>query len=189
MKLKIIGLIFFSVVTIIGLFYILRSEKQKSNRLYQNLTAIVEKNKYYNDSLMISNKVLIYEVSEIKKLYPDLKQQLKDIDIKIKDVKQYQKTLLDINAKFEAKISQKNDTTLLSKYTDKYLQYLSTINLKDSTEMVQMKMPVKLEEVVWSKRKPGFWNWIKNNRELMQKVWTDNPYIELEYNEIIQVSK
>lgn len=174
---------------IIGLFYIYRSEKQKTERLYSNIQSIVEKNKYYNDSLMISNKVLIYEVSEIKKLYPDLKQQLKDIDIKLKDVKQYQKTLLDINAKFEAKISQKNDTTLLSKYTDKYLQYLSTINLNDSTEVVQMKMPAKLEQVVWSKRKPGFWNWIRNKRELTQKVWTDNIYIDLEYNELIQVSE
>jgi len=174
-------------IIIIGLFYILRNEKQKTERLYNSIDAIIKGNEHSKDSLIISNKAIQLEIAELKQLYPDIKKELKEVNINVKDVKQYQRMQLEVSAKFTAQISKLNDTTLLGKYTDKYIKYLSTLNLKDSTEFIQMKMPVKLEEVVFNNRKKGFWNFILNKRELTQKIWTDNPYVDLEYNELIVI--
>jgi hypothetical protein len=189
MKLKTIGLIIFLILSNICLFYILRLEKQKSERLYNNVDALIKGNKHERDSLIVSNKIIRLELSEVKELYPELKKQLKDVDIRLKDVQAYQKTLLEINAKFTAKIYEKTDTTLLSKYTDKYLKYLSKLNLKDSSENVEIYMPVDLQQAAYNKRVPGFWNWVRNKRELTQKIWTDNPYVLLNYNETIEIKK
>jgi len=179
------GLIALLALVCIFLFGMWKTERANAKRMLENVIAIEQSIRYNADSTQAQVKAIRMELSEVKKAFPDLKQELKAHGIKLRNVEQYQHSLLGIKADFKAKIEQRDSTTI-SAYADKWLTYIATIKPTDTTQHVTLSMDVDLKQVVHRQRPPGFWGFLKK-RQLVQDIWTENPYAKLKFNRIIQI--
>jgi hypothetical protein len=184
-----IGFIVLSSLSAWGFYTLWRSAEEKSDRLFDDIKIIKGQLQYSQDSLRAETKVLRLTVREIKDIYPSLKTELKEQGIKLRNIEQYQRSLLGIDARFDAVIKALNDTTTISAFTNKWINYVEKRTMGDTSSYVQMTMDVPLEQVIEKVRKPKYWvpfsgEFLK--KELKQKIWTENPYCLLKYNEVIQ---
>lgn len=183
------GLLVLLAMACYTLFGLWQTEKEARIRMFDNVKALTQAPKFNADSSQIQVKAIIMELSEIKEAFPELKKELKAHGVKLRNVEAYQESMLGINAKFTADIQQQingRDTSILSKYSDKWLSYIASHKNGDTTEAVNVQMDVDLQQAVHRQRKPGFWGLFKK-RELVQDIWTENPYAKLKYNRTIQV--
>lgn len=166
------------------------AEREKSMRYYENIDALMKQTKLNVDSSMAIAKVLTYNLSEAKELYPKLFAVAKDMGIKARNIEQLQQTQLEINSRFIAQVKDSvinGDSAKIAYYSDKYITYLMEMFYKDSTEgVVTYSNLVELNQVVGKKKKDGFWGFVKK-KDLVQVISTDNPYVKLKYNNIIKI--
>jgi hypothetical protein len=174
-----------------GLFYNLwQKEKAERKEQFENVTTLINGLKYSLDSSRVETGIMMLSVGELNKLYPDLKNELKQQGISIKNIQQYQHSILGIDARFEAIINRINDTTQISEFKNRWIRYYEKRNDNDTGSFVQLQMDIDLKQAIEKVKKPYYWNPFKGNflqKELKQKIWTDNPYAILKYNDIIQV--
>lgn len=183
------GLIIVLAMACFTLFNLWQSEKAERKQMGENIRALVEGMRTNADSSQAQVKVITTQLRDLKNEFPDLKAELKSHGIKLKNIEQYQQSILGVNANFTADIKQQitnRDTTIVSQYADKWLQFIAKQRPSDTTSAVNIKMDVDLSQVVNRQRPPGFWGFLKK-RELVQDLWTENPYVKLKYNRIIKV--
>lgn len=171
------GLIALLALVCLFLFGLWQTERANAKRMLDNVIAIEKGIRYNSDSTQAQVSAIRMELSEVKKSFPELKQELKEHDIKLRNVEEYQESLLGIKADFQAKIEQRDSTTI-SAYTDKWLTYIATIKPTDTTQHVTLSMDVDLKQVVHRQRPPGFWGFLKK-RQVVQDIWTENPYAKI----------
>lgn len=166
------------------------AERERSMRYYENIDALMKQTKLNVDSSMAIAKVLTYNLSEAKELYPKMFAVAKDMGIKARNIEQLQKTQLEINSRFIAQVKDSvinGDSAKIAYYSDKYMTYLMEMFYSDSTEgIVTYNNLVELNQVVGKKKKDGFWGFIKK-KDLVQVITTDNPHVKLKYNNIIKI--
>lgn len=178
-------------INLAGVSYLLVNEKQKTNRLLTTVQSFSEGNKHNSDSTMIETIVKRLDIAEVKKFFPELKQELKDQGINIKGLQQYQKSQLEINASFESTVKRivtAKDTTIVSQFNDKWLKFISTYKSGDTTAKTNIQMPVPIQQVMYQDRHP-FILWRFKPTIIRQDMWTDNPYAKITYNNVIEVTK
>ncbi len=179
------------VLNLAGAGYLIKNEKERNALLSTTIESFKEGNKFNVDSTVVETIVKRLDLSDIKKFFPELKQELKKQGIKINALEQYQNTSLSINAEINAdvkRIVNQQDTTIISKYTDKWIQFLSNYKLGDTTAKTNISMPVPIHQAIYQNRKPWLL-WRFKPLVLKQKMWTDNPYAKLTYNEVIQTQR
>ena len=191
MNRNLILIIIVLAMNLAGAGYLLKNERERNALLSTTIQSFNEGNKFNADSTVIETIVKKLDISDIKKFFPELKAQLKEQGIQINALKQFQTTTLSINAEINAdvkRIVSNQDTTIISRYTDKWIQFLSQYKLGDTTSSAKISMPVKIQQAMFINRKPWIL-WRFRPLVLKQKMWTDNPYAKLTYNEVIQTNK
>lgn len=178
------GLIALLALVSFALFSLWQAEKANAKRMLENVIAIEQGIRYNSDSTQAQVNAIRMELSEVKKAFPELKTELKAHGIKLRNVEQYQESILGIKADFKAKIEQR-DSSIITTYADKWLTYIATSKPTDTTSHVTLSMDVDLKQVVHHQRPPGFWGFLKK-RQVVQDIYTDNPYAKLKFNRLIK---
>ena len=162
------------------------------NRLSDNQTAIFTGVKHSQDSLMATVQRVELTTDELKTKYPSIKQDLKELGLRIGQVESVTKTGLKIQANLVAGVKDsivKGDTLMKQYYADKFVTISSLLNRKQDTAFIKVEMPVNLDQVV-SRYKDGFFLWKPFKRwKYKQTIKSDNPYAKITYNEYITIKR
>ena len=162
------------------------------NRLSDNQTAIFTGVKHSQDSLIATVQRVELTADELKTKYPSIKQDLKDLGLRIGQVESVSKTGLMVQANLVASVKDsivRGDTLMKQFYTDKFVTINSLLNKRRDTAFVKVEMPVNLDQVV-SRYKDGFFLWKPFKRwKYKQTIKSDNPYAKITYSEYITVKR
>lgn len=188
-QLYVIGLLLLVVVA--AMWRIEKLSKDVS-RLGSNQEALFAGVKHSQDSLIASVGRVSLTADELKQKYPDIKEELKAMGIRLCQVESISKTGVKIQANLMAQVRDsivKGDTLMRQLYKDKFISFESLLNKKQDTAYVKLEMPVKLEQVV-SRYKDGFFLWKPFKKwKYKQTIKSDNPYAKIEYNEYVTIQR
>lgn len=187
---EIIGLLLvLAVALMIWQFFEMRNEV---NRLGANQENLFRGVKYSQDSMTATVGRLELATSELKEKYPNIKEELKSIGVRLGQVESISKTGLKVQADLTAQVRDsilKGDTLMRQFYSDKFIMFESLLNRKKDTAFVKVEIPVKLDQVV-SRYKDGFFLFKPFKRwEYRQTIKSDNPYVKIDYNEYITIKR
>ena len=162
------------------------------NRLSDNQTAIFTGVKHSQDSLIASVQTIKLTADELKEKYPSIKNDLKELGVRVGQVESLSKTGLKVQANLVASVRDsiiKGDTLMRQFYNDKFISINSLLNKKRDTAFIKVEMPVNLDQVV-SRYKEGFFLWKPFKRwKYKQTIKSDNPYAKITYNEYITIKQ
>lgn len=193
MKATLIAIAAVSIATAIFAISEAISLKKDVTRLTDNIVAIKQQPVVSDSGRIIDVQHVNLTLAEIKKALPELKAELKAQGIKLNNLVTYQTAAMEVNAKFQASvtdslIAQKN--YIIQTYEDKWLKYESIQAQGDTIANVKANIPIKIDNSAYLFRDgfPFGWGWFKPYK-LRQKMHTDNPYVKLKYQEVIDVKR
>jgi len=199
MKTTIIGAIIIGVF-LIGLLFagkkILNLEKTVA-RIDDNMVTLSNSQKtsvQKIDSFRSESKALVMSVYEIKETFPSLVQDLKNEDIKIKNVLSVSTSINDFVRSFVTKwhdsiIVVNGDTARAkcSDFVDRYIQFHSCDY--NNQDHIKILVPDTAVNALYKKPRT-LWRWLAGDpKQYYLFIKNTNPYIDLKYNQTIQVTK
>lgn len=184
-------LIIFTVVSLTlaaWFFNSWRIQKQENARINNNFSAVVAKIKAENFKNV---QVLQMTVKEIKNSFPDLEKKLKqEFDIKLRNVQVVSNTVTTVNHTFKTTIkdSIRLDSIPVQKITfkDAWLDFEAEKAGKEFFVNRNIQT-VPLIQVVH--RDKFRLKYLFKKRPLFQDVKSDNPFAEIKFNRVIEISK
>lgn len=200
-----------TVVSILLAGYFFNSwlkQKQENTRLTNNFSVLVDEMRAENFKNV---QLLTMDVKEIKKSFPELEKKLKDdFNVKLKNALQYTRTEMEVNHTFKAPITPIDwdklghtadsviqaiaargipiDTIKLKtfSYKDAWLDF-NAVEVEDTVYVDRNKMPVPLDQVIH--RDKWKFKYLFKRRPLLQSIKSDNPYAEIKFSRVIEISK
>ena len=145
------------------------------------------------DSSIQANQVqtLTLSLDEYKKYREEDSQIIKDLKLKIKQVSSIAKQELEV--KVPINVPVKNivvtdgipDTIQTVSYNNQYVSFKGYI--KHDSLTAQFNIPVTISQIMYKipKRKFLWWSW--GCKAIKQIIVTNNPYVQLNYSEYIEI--
>lgn len=139
-------------------------------------------------------QALSINIDEYEKYRASDAQVIKDLKLKIKRVSSVSKQQLEVQVPISAPvkdtiliISNKPDTVRTIQYKDPHVSFNGHIK-QDSLKAV-FQVPVTITQVIHKipKRKFLWWSW--GCKAIKQVIVTNNPYVQLNYAEYIELKK
>lgn len=139
-------------------------------------------------------QALSINIDEYEKYRASDAQVIKDLKLKIKRVSSVSKQQLEVQVPISAPvkdtiliISNKPDTVRTIQYKDPHVSFNGYIK-QDSLKAV-FQVPVTITQVIHKipKRKFLWWSW--GCKAIKQVIVTNNPYVQLNYAEYIELKK
>lgn len=189
-KLKkwLIILIIAVLLILTGLYFGAKIWRAEMQRMENNYLATVQQLRSENKDNM---RVLQLSVAEVRRQYPEIKQQLKDMDIKLKNVETVQNinTVTTNSVNTVLRDSTINDTIVakISTYKDKWIDF-KLININDSIKTTIITRDSLF--IALSKVRRNLWQWLRAEpREVRSTVKNYNPSSVIKYNRLIKIGK
>jgi hypothetical protein len=172
----------------LGVYFGAKLWRGEMKRMENNYLAAVEQLRSDNKDNM---RVLELKVGEIKQQYPEIKQQLKDMDIKLKNVETIQNvnTTTTNHVNTVLRDSTINDTIVarIASYKDKWLDF-KLININDSIRTTIISKDSLF--IVLNKVRRNLWQWITAEPKTVRStVKNYNPNSVVTYNRLIKIDK
>lgn len=164
--------------------------------LYQNNTEslLLDIEILRRDSIVqaYQSKALTLSIDEFKRYREQDANVIKDLKLKLKQVTSISKQSMEVKVPVNAPvkdtvviINNVVDTIKSIKYVDRHVTFDGYIR-RDSMK-ADIKVPVTITQVIHKvpKRKFLWWSW--GCKAIKQVIITDNPYVQLNYSEYIQL--
>jgi hypothetical protein len=134
-------------------------------------------------------RAYVLEIGELKRQFPEIKQQLQDLDIKLKNVMQVQEinsvTHTTVNTVLRDSVINDTVTARIANYRDKWTDF-KLVNIGDSirsTITTRDSMFIALSKV-----RRNLWQWLRAEpREVQSTVKNYNPNSKITWNRIIMI--
>ena len=136
-------------------------------------------------------RVLDLKISEVKQQYPEIQKQLKDMDIKLKNVESLQNvnTVTTNNVNTILRDSTISDTIVakIANYKDKWIDF-HLIQIDDS---IKTKIITRDSLFIVLNKKPrSFIEWLQAKPKMVEStVRSYNPNSRITYNRLIKIDK
>ena len=169
---------------------------KKERDLYQNNTEslLLDIGILRRDSIVqaYQSKALTLSIDEFKRYREQDANVIKDLKLKLKQVTSISKQSMEVKVPVNAPvkdtvviINNVVDTIKAIQYVDKHVSfdgYIRRYSMK-----ADIKVPVTITQVIHKvpKRKFLWWSW--GCKAIKQVIITDNPYVQLNYSEYIQL--
>lgn len=169
-------------------------EKKEKDRLEHSFAAANETIKYYqakNGQLVAQNDVLNLKYSELKNIYPSIIAEIKNLDLKPKQITHYSETLVKQDKEI---ITHLKDSLIRDTIQAKVFNYqdsfysVSGIAIGD-TQHVHITSRDSIIQVVYKGKRYRPWLWIFSPRKFEQVISCKNPNSTILYNRTIQIEK
>lgn len=170
------------------------NERNDKNRLQESWVAANTQLQYYkakNGDLVAKNNVLQLKYNELKTVYPEIIDEIRNLKINPKRVEHFSETVIheqkDIVTSLRDSVIYDTVPVRVFNYKDEFYT-VNGIAIGD-TQKVHIESRDSLIQVVyWGERyKP--WLWIFSRRKLQQVVECKNRNCIIEYNRFLQVEK
>jgi hypothetical protein len=139
-------------------------------------------------------KTLKLTLDEYKQYRADDAEKIKQLGVKLKDLQLVAKHELMVNAPIDAELKDSvviRDTVLLAvKTIEVNTPYLQINGLIENNHLTgNIHLPANLHQAVWVEPKHKFLWWRWGTKAIHQTISSDNPYVEIQYSEVIEIQK
>lgn len=182
-----------SLIFLIGRFQKMTREMHRLSSNQETLTRTQEQIQLNNGRMAYQNGLLQVKLSELKQQFPRISQQIQELDLRPRQVREFSQTAMSTETRIQA---ARHDTVVLRqgdslryqvfRYTDNYYSIFG-ISSADSQQL-QISYRDTLTQVVYRKRKYP-WLWILSPSQLEQRISLGNPDARVEYNQTIKIGK
>lgn len=169
---------------------------EERNRYQENTEALLSDMKRIqvdSATMAVDVKTLRLSVDEYKRLRAKDAQKIKEMGVRIKNLKAAARHEISVDAPIQATV---RDSIVVHDSVAKHVQTVSMITpyvqlsgvIEQDSLIGSIHLPVVLRQAVWIeyKRKWLFW---KKLKAIHQIITTDNPYVEVKYSEFINIQK
>lgn len=168
-----------------------RKEKDRVLQSFEAAESTIKLHKTRSGELVAQNKVLQLQYDEMKKIYPQILDEIKNLDIKPRNVTHYSETVVKQDKEIQTLI---RDSIIMDtipargfSYQDEFYQ-IKGIAIRDS-QKVQISSTDRIIQVVYKGRRIHPWLWFFSKRNLEQTISCKNPNSTILYNKNIQIQK
>lgn len=198
---KRVAIVFIALWINILAFWFLLSKVQRltreRDRLGHNVEALMTENKKYKlDSTTTVNEsnTLRLTIQELKRYRKEDSELIKRLEVKNRQLEAISKQVVSVETKFEAPVK---DTVIVRdsipvmaqniRFKDQFVDIEATI--LENRLHGSIKLKTTLKQVLYHeyKRKFLFFRWGRG--KVRQVIVCDNPYIEVEYQEYIEIKR
>ena len=169
-------------------------ERKEKDRVFQNFEAAesaIKLHKTRSGELVAQNQVLQLQYDEMKKIYPQILDEIKNLDIKPRNVTHYSETLVkqdkEIQTIIRDSIIMDTIPARVFSYQDEFYQ-IKGIAIRDS-QTVHISSIDSIIQVVYKGHRIHPWLWFFSKRKLEQTISCKNPNSTILYNKNIQILK
>jgi len=144
-----------------------------------------------NGNLAAKVDVLQFRNNEIKIIYPEILEELKNLRIKSRLVKVFSETVLQsqiiISTKLKDTLIEDSIKVQSFEYADEFYNVKGQI-LRDSIHL-NINSSDSIIQVVYKGRRKRPWLWILSKRQLEQVIYSKNTKSKIQYSRIIEIVK
>ncbi|HEY4789112.1 MAG TPA: DUF6549 family protein [Bacteroidales bacterium] len=196
MKEKALATFIFLFVCFVGFEYakMYYREKREKDRLQNSFATANETIKYYktrNGLLVAQTTNMQLRYDELKQIFPKVIDEIKNLDIKPKQVTQYSETVVksekQIVTHLKDSIIRDTIRARVFNYQDSFYT-VKGIAVGD-TQQVRITSVDSLIQVVYKGERYRPWLWIFSRRKLQQAITSKNPNNKIMYSKTIQISR
>ena len=172
------------------------SIKKERDRYQMNSNALLSEMKEWRiDSTTMATdvKTLRLTVDEMERYRAEDLVKIKQMGVKIKNLKAAAKHQLEVNADIKASVRDsiviRDTVPVIVKSVSMITPYLQLSGIIEKDSLIgKIHLPVTLRQAVWieSKRRWLFW---KKVVAIHQTITSDNPHVEIKYSEYIIIQK
>ena len=178
----------------IKLTSLVRSQSGENYRLSKTLAQTVQQLKEIqtqSGQLAAENEVLQLRLKELKTLYPNLLDEIRNLKINPKRAESVSSTAINTEMRITTILRDSfiHDTVAVKvfSYTDNYYQVHGIA--QDSIQEVKINYQDTLVQVVYLGPREKSWLWIFSPRKLQQRITLKNPNARITYSEFIQIQR
>jgi len=147
--------------------------------------------KIQNGNMAVQSDVLVLRLQELKKLFPDQANIIRQMGIKINKARQLSSTIYHTEKNIETILQ---DSVIYDTVQVKVLNYSDQwYDIKGiavgNSQQLSIKSSDTLVQVVFKGQRVKPWLWIFSPRKLQQRVSVSNPSSIIRYSELIQIQK
>ncbi|MBA7514372.1 hypothetical protein ES705_06400 [subsurface metagenome] len=172
------------------------NQRRNNIRLEQNIVDIATGMESLQDSMAAKVGVLRLDIDEVKKAFPDLKEELKrEFDIKLRNAELFSKTVTEHTRDFVVFVRDSTAVTEITaqraNFVDQWINFSWYRPAGSDSSHVNIVVPDSLIQVVYKERREGFplgRGWFKK-KDLKQQIKSLNPYTVIKYNQAIKIEK
>lgn len=138
--------------------------------------------------------VLKLTLNEYKQYREKDLEEIKKLNIRLKDIQSIAKQKLEIKAPIDAAVRDSviiRDTVLLKIQTvEMCTPHIQITGIIENAKLRgNIHLPVNLNQTCWIKYKHRFLFWKWGRSELHQTITVDNPYVKINYSEVVVLRK
>jgi hypothetical protein len=135
---------------------------------------------------LLVNEYELYRVQDLEKI--------RQMGIELRSLKMAAKHELSVNAPVEADLRDSviiRDTVRVAvKTVEMNTPYLQISGMIENNHLSgNIRLPVTLRQAVWIEPKHRFLWWRWGTKAVHQTISSDNPYVEINYSEVIEIRK
>ncbi len=192
-------LLIFAVLVLIALAFVtgqFLNQRRNNARLEQNIVNLAAGMESLQDSMAAKVGVLRLDIGEVKKAFPDLKNELKrEFNVKLRNAELFSRSVTEHTRDFVVFVRDSTVVTEITaqraNFTDQWIDFSWYRPAGSDSSQVNIVVPDSLIQVVYRERREGFpmgRGWFKK-KDLKQQIKSLNPYTIIKYNQAIQIEK
>lgn len=172
------------------------SIKKERDRYQMNSNALLSEMKEWRiDSTTMATdvKTLRLTVDEMERYRAEDLVKIKQMGVKIKNLKAAAKHQLEVNADIKASVRDsiviRDTVPVIVKSVSMITPYLQLSGIIEKDSLIgKIHLPVTLRQAVWIEHKRRWLFW-KKVVAIHQTITSDNPHVEIKYSEYIIIQK
>ena len=171
-------------------FKLFLKERGERKRIENSFAASQQQLQYYrakNGDLVAKNDAMILQISEVKKIFPRIIDEIRNLKINPHKVESYSETVIQQNKDI---ITRLRDSTIYDTVPVRVFNYhdefytVKGISVGD-TQKVHIESRDSLIQVVYKGERCHPWLWVFSRRKLEQVVGCKNPNSQVKYSKYL----
>ena len=168
--------------------------KKEKSRLENAMIDAGKQIQYYktkNGQLAAKNNALLLRYNEVKNIYPGIIEEIKNLDIKPRNVEHYTETVVQQEKQIITKIRDSLIRDTIHAKVFDYQDSFYTIKgiAVGDTQQVHIESRDSLIQVVYRGKRYKPWLWIFSRRRIQQSILCKNPNAKVVYSRDIEFVK
>lgn len=171
----------------------LRGERDRYRSNTEALLSDMKRMRIDSATVAVDVKGLRLNVEEYKRLRAEDAEKIKAMGVKIRSLKAAAKHEIEVSGPIDAAVRDtiviRDTAALVRRKIEMITPHIRLTGLIEGGRLKgEIRIPVTLRQAVWIeyKRRWLFWKKVK---AIHQTISSDNPYVEIEYSEFIQIGK
>lgn len=172
----------------------LKQERDRYSANTESLLSNIKRMKIDSCTTVVEVQALKLTVDEYEKYRTTDAAQIKKMGIRIKDLEAVGKHHITVDAPIQADIRDSivvYDTIVVSiRKVEMNTPHLKLDGMIENNQLVgKLYLPVNLQQVIWVEYKHKFLWWRWTVKAVHQSISSDNPYVQINYSEFINILK